>query len=51
MKRIAIVQIDGVFQPEEPFPEDSVEVRGDIEPGVYLCYQPGDALPEPAKEA
>ena len=46
MKRIEIVETNGVFHPAEPFPEDSIEVRGDIEPGFYLCYQPGDEVPE-----
>lgn len=47
MKRIPIVeQEDGSFSPAEPFPSDSVLIRGDIEPGFYLCYQPGDEFPE-----
>lgn len=51
MKKIAIVEKDGIFQPAEPFPADAIEIRGDIEPGYYLCYQPGDALPEPVDGA
>lgn len=46
MKKIAIVEKDGIYQPEEPFPADAIEIRGDIEPGYYLCYQPGDEIPE-----
>lgn len=47
MVRIANVeQPDGTFAPEAPFPSDAVVIRGDIEPGFYLCYQPGDELPE-----
>jgi hypothetical protein len=47
MIRIANVeQPDGTFAPAEPFPSDAVVILGDIEPGFYLCYQPGDELPE-----
>jgi len=47
MVRIANVeQPDGSFSPAEEFPRDAIVIRGDIEPGFYLCYQPGDELPE-----
>lgn len=48
MKKIKIVERDGVNVPEESFPSDAISIRGDIEPGFYLCYQPGDTLPPPA---
>lgn len=50
MKKIAIVEKDGIFQPAEPFPADAIEIRGDIDPGYYVVYERGDELPEPAEE-
>ena len=47
MQKIKLIeQPDGSFSPADPFPSDSVKIRGDIEPGYYLCYQPGDELPK-----
>lgn len=46
MQKIKLIeQPDGSFSPAEPFPRDAILIRGDIEPGYYLCYQPGDELP------
>ena len=47
MKRIAIVNDNGINKPAEPFPANAISIRGDLEPGYYLCFQPGDELPPP----
>lgn len=51
MKKIKLVERDGVFVPEEPYPADTIAVRGDIEPGYYICYQPGDEVQAPVEDA
>lgn len=51
MKKIPIVDLpNGSRAPAEPYPENSVEIRGDVEAGYMVCYQPGDDIP-PMPEA
>lgn len=46
MIRVKIIDMpDGSRAPETPPPPNSIAIRGDIEPGFYLCYEQGDEVP------